>query len=241
MIDIIILSTMTEIVNEMEKIIRLSESTYSMAIHRCLQVLEAGGIVALPTDTLYGVVTMMSHSDKLYKLKRRDPLKPLGLFLSNVREVQRWCHQTIENNYLRRLLPGPVTLIFERSILLPSTFNPEHGTVGIRIPDHDFVRSLITRLDDVPLAQTSANISNDQINPVCIEDFKDLWSELDLIIDDGVLMCPNSKMDCKGSTVVSLSIPGTYSIIRDGCVRTTTEEKLRDCGLVALSDGDCVP
>lgn len=63
---------------------------YNMAIHRCLQILEAGGIVALPTDTLYGVVTLMSHSDKLYKLKRRNPLKPLGLFLSNVREVQRF-------------------------------------------------------------------------------------------------------------------------------------------------------
>lgn len=62
-----------------------------------------------------------------------------------------------------------MTLIFERSNYLPNTFNPEHRTVGIRIPDHDFVRSLMTHLNDVPLAQTSANISNDQNNPACIE------------------------------------------------------------------------
>lgn len=65
-------------------------------------------------------------------------------------------------------MPGPVTLVCERSAFLPSTFNPDHGTVGIRIPEHEFVRSLLTRLD-VPLAQTSANISNSQENPVCIE------------------------------------------------------------------------
>ncbi|KAK6105954.1 Telomere recombination family protein [Brugia pahangi] len=231
---------MTGLTNEMEKIIRLSESTYSAAICRCLQIFESGGIVALPTDTVYGVVTALSNSDKLYKLKRRSRLKPLGLFVSNVREVQRWCHQTIDNNQLRTLLPGPVTLIFERSTSLPSIFNPEHGTVGIRIPDHDFVRSLMTRLDDVPLAQTSANISNDQSSPVCIEDFKDLWPELDLIIDDGIVLHRDGNVNREGSTVVNLSIPGTYSIIRDGCARTATEEKLRDCGLIGSSDGDCM-
>ncbi|EFO23839.1 yrdC domain-containing protein [Loa loa] len=231
---------MTALTNEMEKIIRLSESTCSATICRCLQIFESGGIVALPTDTLYGVVTTLSNSDKLYKLKRRNHLKPLGLFVSNVRDVQRWCRQTIDNSQLRTLLPGPVTLIFERSTFLPRIFNPEHGTVGIRIPDHDFVRSLMTRLDDVPLAQTSANISNNQNNPICIEDFKDLWSELDLIIDGGVILRPDGKVNHEGSTVVNLSIPGTYSIIRDGCARTATEEKLRDCGLIGLSDGDYV-
>uniref|UniRef100_A0A915Q3U3 Threonylcarbamoyl-AMP synthase n=1 Tax=Setaria digitata TaxID=48799 RepID=A0A915Q3U3_9BILA len=214
--------------------------SYGSAISRCLQVFESGGIVALPTDTLYGVVTMISNSDKLYKLKRRNRLKPLGLFVSNAREVQRWCYQTVESNHLRELLPGPVTLIFERSAGLPRTFNPEHRTVGIRIPDHDFVRSLMTRLDDVPLAQTSANISSVQNSPVSVEDFKDLWPELDLIIDDGVITRPDGTVNYDGSTVVNLSIPGAYSIIRDGCARTRTEEKLRDCGLIALSDGDYV-
>uniref|UniRef100_A0A183D1B2 Threonylcarbamoyl-AMP synthase n=1 Tax=Gongylonema pulchrum TaxID=637853 RepID=A0A183D1B2_9BILA len=88
---------------------------------------------------------------------------------------------------LRKLLPGPVTLVFERSSQLPKVFNPDYTTVGVRIPDHDFVRSLMTRLDDVPLAQTSANISSVPKSPLSIEDFKDLWPELDLIIDDGFI------------------------------------------------------
>ncbi|KAL3998688.1 Telomere recombination family protein [Acanthocheilonema viteae] len=231
---------MTELASDMEKIIRLSESTYSVAISRCLQIFESGGIVALPTDTLYGVVTTMSTANKLYKLKRRSHLKPLGLFVSNVQEIQRWCRQTIENSQLKALLPGPVTLIFERSTSLPSTFNPKHRTVGIRIPDHDFVRSLMTSLDDVPLAQTSANISNDQNNPACIEDFKNLWPKLDLIIDGGVVLSPDGKVNHEGSTVVNLSIPGMYSIMRDGCARIATEQKLRNWGLISSSDGDYV-
>lgn len=60
-----------------------------MAISRCMQIFESGGVVALPTDTLYGVVTTISNSDKLYKLKHRNRLKPLGLFVSNIREIQR--------------------------------------------------------------------------------------------------------------------------------------------------------
>lgn len=81
----------------------------------------------------------------------------------------RWCYQSVENSCLRRLLPGPVTLIFERSPLLPPAFNRGHRTVGIRVPDHHFVRSLITRLGDEPLAQTSANISGQSIGPVSVE------------------------------------------------------------------------
>lgn len=56
---------------------------------RCLQVYKAGGIVALPSDTLYGVTSLISHSEKLYSLKQRNRQMPLGLFLNNVREVQR--------------------------------------------------------------------------------------------------------------------------------------------------------
>lgn len=63
---------------------------YDAAICRCLQILESGGVVALPTDTLYGVVTTISNADKLYKLKSRSRLKPLGLFVSTVEEVQKF-------------------------------------------------------------------------------------------------------------------------------------------------------
>ncbi|VDN01806.1 unnamed protein product [Thelazia callipaeda] len=174
---------------------------FDSAIQRCLRVFESGGVVALPTDTLYGVVTTIPNSDKLYRLKRRSYFKPLGLFIANTFEVQ--------SNQLQKLLPGPVTLIFERSAVLPRDFNPNHSTVGIRIPDHDFIRSLALHLNDIPLAQTSANISNAQNNPLCIDDFTDLWPQLDLIRPDGTL-------NYEGSTVVNLSIPGTFSIVRDG-------------------------
>lgn len=82
----------------------------------------------------------------------------------------RWCEQTVDQRILKNLLPGPFTLIFKRSTLLPKCFNPDHDTVGIRIPAHSFVLSLLNRLGS-PLAQSSANISGATNSPICIEVF----------------------------------------------------------------------
>lgn len=137
---------------------------------------------------------------------------------------------------MTRLLPGPVTLLFFRSDHLPSEFNQGIKTVGIRIPKHDFVTQLTKKLT-APLAQTSANFSGDR-NPRCIEvssfklysvkgfmddiykrdfqDFCDLWSKLDLVIDGGEIKGSPGHLSGEGSTVVDMSYEGTYSIIRDG-------------------------
>ncbi|KHN76202.1 YrdC domain-containing protein, mitochondrial [Toxocara canis] len=222
----------------MDKIIRLSDSTFEIAISRAVHVLESGGVVALPTDTIYGLSTTLSNADKLFKLKARSRLKPFALFLSDISEISKWAVVTVDKRTIARLLPGPVTLVFNRSTLLPADFNKEHRTIGIRIPDHDFVRAVSRQLGAVPIVQTSANLSGATENPVSIQDFEELWPNVDLIIDGGVLKDPTGEVSRQGSTVVNLCISGTYSIIRDGCVRYSTEAKLRDCGLTAICDGN---
>ncbi|VDM40670.1 unnamed protein product [Toxocara canis] len=123
-----------------------------------------------------------------------------------------WAVVTVDKRTIARLLPGPVTLVFNRSTLLPADFNKEHRTIGIRIPDHDFVRAVSRQLGAVPIVQTSANLSGATENP----DFEELWPNVDLIIDGGVLKDPTGEVSRQGSTVVNLCISGTYSIIRDG-------------------------
>uniref|UniRef100_A0A9J2P579 Threonylcarbamoyl-AMP synthase n=1 Tax=Ascaris lumbricoides TaxID=6252 RepID=A0A9J2P579_ASCLU len=213
-------------------------SAFEVALSRAVAVLESGGVIALPTDTIYGLSTTLSNADKLFKLKFRSRMKPFALFLSDVTEISKWAIPTIGIHTMRRLLPGPVTLVFNRSSRLPAEFNEGHRTIGIRIPDHSFVHALSKRLGDTPLAQTSANLSGAAENPVSVEDFEDLWPGVDLIIDGDVLKDPTGKVSRRGSTVVNLCIPGTYSIIRDGCARSSTEERLRDCGLTAITDGE---
>lgn len=87
--------------------------------------------------------------------------------------------------------------------------NPGTSLIGIRIPQNNFIRD-IARQCDQAIALTSANISSYQ-SPLCIEDFKELHPYLSMIFDDGKISNTN-----EGSTVIDLSHPGYYRIIRDG-------------------------
>ena len=73
----------------------------------------------------------------------------------------RYSDVTIQNEHLKYLLPGPVTLVFDRKPILPKELNPNTSSIGIRIPDHKFMIEL-SKYCDEPIALTSANISNQQ-------------------------------------------------------------------------------
>lgn len=99
------------------------------------------------------------------------------------------------------------------------------GKVGIRIPNHDFIRTVVKSLG-CPIALTSANISNEP-SAVQIGEFKSLWDKLTCVVDDGCLSSNRS-----GSTVVDLSEVGFYKIIRPGMAHDNTCKLLGKYGLV---------
>ncbi|GMR36311.1 hypothetical protein PMAYCL1PPCAC_06506, partial [Pristionchus mayeri] len=186
------------------------------------------GVVALPSDTLYGVTSMIDYSPKLFEVKRRSPLKPLGLFVAGPQEVAKWAEVTITKDLLYRLLPGPVTLMFNRLPSLPESFNPQTQKVGVRVPLCPTVNDICSSLC-APLAQTSANPSGSPFNPICVDDFIELHDEIDLIIDGGKI-----ETTAEGSTIIDLSLKGFYRIVRDGCALVDTKKKLESAGLEAL-------
>ncbi|KAF8360375.1 hypothetical protein PRIPAC_87298, partial [Pristionchus pacificus] len=193
-----------------------------------VSTLRNGGVVALPSDTLYGVTSMIDYSHKLFEVKRRSQLKPLGLFVAGPDEVAKWAEVTISDDLLHLLLPGPVTLIFNRLPSLPQSFNPETLKVGVRVPLCPIVNDICCSLG-APLAQTSANPSGSPLNPVCVDDFTELHDEIDLIIDGGRI-----ETTAEGSTIIDLSEKGFYLIVRDGCALVDTKKKLESAGLKAL-------
>ncbi|CAF5059112.1 unnamed protein product, partial [Rotaria sp. Silwood1] len=87
---------------------------------------------------------------------------------------------------------------------------PNINNVAIRIPNCQFMIELAQRLQE-PIALTSANISNEP-SSICIDEFKELWSQIDLIIDGGLL----SSNDRRGSTIIDLSEKGYFHIQRQG-------------------------
>uniref|UniRef100_A0A1I8C1J7 Threonylcarbamoyl-AMP synthase n=1 Tax=Meloidogyne hapla TaxID=6305 RepID=A0A1I8C1J7_MELHA len=193
----------------------LNNAEWFKAVFGAVECLKNGGVVAVPTDTLYGLCTLAENADRLYKLKRRPKGKPLGLFLNEGEDVFSYAERTVSNGLIKSLLPGPVTLVFNRSQELPSNFNCGTQSVGFRIPQARFVRDICRFIPYRLIAQTSANVSGSDLNPIKIEDFQDIWDDIDMIIDGGTIL--ENNMSRLGSTVIDLSLPGQFKILRVGC------------------------
>ncbi len=184
-------------------------------IDRCISILKHDGVLAVPTDTIYGFAALVNSEKavrRIYEIKGRSFTKPLAISVGNVEDLFTWSKPTLTKEQLSSgdLLPGPVTLMFERQSLLPSYFNPDVKNVAIRIPNCQFMIKLAQHLQE-PIALTSANISNEP-SSVSIDEFQPLWSQVDLVIDGGLL----ASNDRRGSTIVDLSDPGYYHIQRHG-------------------------
>ena len=216
------------------KILNLTPSQLQQQAKITADILRAGEVVATPTDTIYGLAALANASKavrKIYDIKGRNQSKPISICVANIKEVGLWGKVTITEELLEHLLPGPVTLCFKRGEKLNPELNPDSPILGIRLPDPPFVRDLC-RLTQSPLALTSANISQGK-STLAIEEFSDLYDHLSLIVNGGVLgLTEQARL---GSTVVDLSSPGTYRIIRSGCAEEETTFSLHKFGLVRQS------
>ncbi|XP_060639994.2 threonylcarbamoyl-AMP synthase [Anolis sagrei] len=208
-------------------VVGAEEEASSSAACLAASALRGGGLVALPTDTVYGVACLAEDSralEALYRLKGRDPGKPLAICLPDLGLLRRFCKVHVPEGLLQDLLPGPVTLVLERSEALNPDLNPFTPLVGVRIPNHWFAREL-ARICAAPLALTSANPSH-RGSTLDVTEFQELWPHLSLVVDGGPLGDPHSPESRLGSTVVDLSIPGKFKVIRPGCALSQTLEIL---------------
>ena len=201
-----------------------------------------GNIIAVPTDTIYGLACLVQNDtavQDLYEIKGRHPNKPVSICVAEIEDIYRWGDVTVSSELLQDLLPGPVTLCFLRKPELNVQFNPDSELVGIRIPDHFFVRELCRKVQSFedscsPIALTSANVSG---RDSCLEikEFADtLWSQpnskLEMIFDGGRL--GETRLSRLGSTIIDLSTKGYYKIIRQGSAESNTVKVLKKHGLL---------
>ncbi|CAF0800175.1 unnamed protein product [Brachionus calyciflorus] len=195
------------------KILTVEEALNNLP--RIKTVLQAGGVIAVPTDTIYGVACLACNKeslDRIYKIKGRNLSKPLAISVGKSEDLEKWSHVNLDLKSLNALLPGPVTLVFDRKSTLPAELNPNTKSIGIRIPNNKFMIELAQFCNE-PIALTSANISNEP-SSLSINEFETLWKDLDLIVDGGQLS--SGEVAKAGSTVIDLTKEGTYQIIRNG-------------------------
>ncbi|CAM4705058.1 unnamed protein product [Leuciscus chuanchicus] len=193
------------------------------ALRSTSAALRSGQVVALPTDTIYGLACVAQNSSavrRVYDIKGRNGDKPLAICVGEIQDIYRFCKVSVKEDLLSDLLPGPVTLVLERSDTLNADLNPFTKLIGVRIPDHPFMRRLCQMCGE-PLALTSANVSA-HTSTVAASEFEDLWPSLAVVVDGG----PIGDQNRLGSTVVDLSVSGRYRIIRPGCALSATVKVL---------------
>jgi tRNA threonylcarbamoyl adenosine modification protein (Sua5/YciO/YrdC/YwlC family) len=140
-------------------LLRLLENRVSMALHvpigdqnaefLAVDLLKSGGVIAIPTDTVYGLAcdaTNITSVNRLYTVKCRNEEKPVAICLGNVSEINAWAKvEHLPKGLLETLLPGPVTLILTCANKLDKSLS-FHGKVGIRIPDYRFIRAVTKKI-----------------------------------------------------------------------------------------------
>mgnify|MGYP001823656494 FL=1 len=180
-------------------------------VRRVHDVFKKGGIVAYPTDTVYGIgcdIMNKKSIEKVYLLKQRHKSKPFSFICSGLKNIS---HYAKVSNYayktMKRLLPGPYTFILEGSRQVPKMMLTKRKTAGIRVPENAICLSLVKELGN-PIITTSATMPDGTIinDPSLIHDY--YRSRIDIVIDGGL-------SGDNPSSVVSL-IDDIPEIIRKG-------------------------
>jgi tRNA threonylcarbamoyl adenosine modification protein (Sua5/YciO/YrdC/YwlC family) len=156
-------------------------------IRRAVDALEAGEVIAYPTDTVYGLGCDLMNKravDRLYEIKRMDRSHQLAFICPDLGDIAKYA--IVENhNYriLRRYLPGPYCFILEATREVPKMVQTKRKTVGIRIPAHEVTRALARELGR-PIISTTAQLTGEDphVDPREIEI---AFKGLGLVIDDG--------------------------------------------------------
>ena len=181
-------------------------------------MLSVGEIIAFKTDTVWGFGCNPNDEiavNKIYEIKKRDSKKPLILMSDNFEYLKKYIDfiPDYANDLIKKYLPGALTLIFEKTKNCPNFITSGGSTVGIRIPDSEDFRMIVSQVDGRVLATTSCNVSNEQ--PVmnyssAKEKFEDVATIIKPIKDFENANIP--------STVI-LCLKDEYKILRQGAIK----------------------
>ena len=170
---------------------------------RAAEVLNGGGVVVIPTDTVYGLAARPDFEgvvDRLYTIKGREAKKPIALLASDIEAIGRFGYpiEGKARELAEKYWPGALTMVI--------------GKEGFRIPDHAKTRELIAACGGV-LRVTSANLSGRRPATDAPQALKDVGLSADYVVDDGV--SPGGVP----STVVRVAADGSLEVLREGAIR----------------------
>lgn len=167
-------------------------------------MLNAGGLAIVPTDTVYGVAASLDRSaavDQIYPAKGRPESKPIPVLVDDSNSARRLIRETncVAERLMETFWPGALTIVFHARPGLPAACLGNGSTVGIRMPDHDALRALMSMCGG-GLAVTSANRSGEPETSSIAEALDALGTAVDIVLDGGTLTGgrPSTVIDVSG-------------------------------------------
>lgn len=178
---------------------------YTGAVNEAVAVLERGGVIVYPTDTVYGLGANACDwyaVEQVFKIKNRPNTKPLPILARNLKWVRELAFVPAKlEKILSAVWPGPTTVILAKKNTVPAIVTAKKKTVAIRIANLPFIDKLLGKFG-YPIIATSANLSGEEASGdirSIVESFKDQLWKPDLVLNAGVL--PKSQP----STILDLS------------------------------------
>lgn len=204
---------------EMEELLKQQE------ILDCADIIRSGGLVAFPTETVYGLGASAfdkNAAKKIYQAKGRPSDNPLIVHISNMDMLKQVVREVSEaaQELMREFFPGPLTLIMKKSHLIPDEITSGLDTVGVRMPKNLIARALIEAAG-LPIAAPSANVSG-KPSPT---HYRHVIEDLDDRVD-AILCAEDSEIGIE-STILDIS-EEEWKILRPGAVGIGDLEKFYD-------------
>jgi len=164
------------------------ETPQQRHLERIAEVLQKDGVIAYPTDTLFGLGCLVSRkkaADRIQAMKGRDPKKPMSILCANMEMLCRYTRHLDNPTFriLKHMFPGPYTAVLPASRVVPRHLQNKQ-TVGLRIPDQVFCLA-ISALVGEPLITTSCNRAGEEPLQNAWEIEEELGHLLDLVVDCG--------------------------------------------------------
>ncbi len=203
------------------------------ALTIALQHLAANGAIVAPTDTVYGVMCRFDQPkaiDQLYAIKGRPPAKAIPVLIGDPDQLAQVTHlplSAIAQTLIQHFWPGPLTIVVPALPTLPGVLTANQPTVGVRLPNHSWLRALIRQSG--PLAATSANQSGAQEARTTTAVLAQLQGRVALVVADATL---DQQAQTQGvpSTVVAIDIDAQHGvqILRPGPLAAQIQQLLQE-------------
>jgi L-threonylcarbamoyladenylate synthase len=192
---------------------------FKLAVNQAVRLLRAGQVVALPTETVYGLAANALDAAavaRIYEIKNRPPYNPVIIHVSDVEMAKRctmiWPKQA--DSLARAFWPGPLTVVLPRAGEIPNIVTAGGDTVGVRWPSHPFIQAVI-RECGFPLAAPSANLANCLSPTSAAHVLSQLGVRVPLIVDGG-----QSQVGIESTVLDLTSAPP--EILRPGMIHEET-------------------